>query len=505
MHERERDEPTPERERDRTAPAPPLPRILSLQRSAGNRAVTAMLSRQAPAAPPAAGSQAAAEADAVESVGLFRDAHQQMLLSPEARIRNTALMMDAPGSPPEGKRVRATPMTQRSDSAQLNVKHGTNPATTAYYFYGTKQDNEHEDGVTTLGTIEGDSTIVIRGKDRTTGALRSREDIIGTLVHETSHIIVKDYGEHPKTATDAGSFDRYKDEFRAYFIEPHSTFTSMGENARADAIRDHLVGATAGNGSYPDLDNAFWAQPHATNQFRKDVLAHRRPDGFNLNNSPYLDQLVRRLRSQKEGKTTVEETLFQITVLSPTERAEAAGATLIATLLAALPAAEATRLRRALTAPAAEGFGKELNPNASPRVTAFLEAVTARVPEQITETYKACNPQDRADLEHNPHFVAWLRRTLEGEQAMRTIVLCMVQGRSWVFFERVRAFLLACTNAAGAAEMPAELRTALKALTFDVRIAYYGLCKDDYDTRVQPLQPAVRSQVAAILRGDAEP
>ena len=34
----------------RAAPAPPVPRILALQRSAGNRAVSAMLSRQAPAA-----------------------------------------------------------------------------------------------------------------------------------------------------------------------------------------------------------------------------------------------------------------------------------------------------------------------------------------------------------------------------------------------------------------------------------------------------------------------
>ena len=134
---------------------------------------------------------------------LIRDAYKQMLLSPETRIRNTALMMDEPGTPPGGKRVRATPMTKRSDSADLNLKHGTDPAKTAYYFYGTKQDNEQEDGLDTLGTIEGDGTIVIRGKDPTSGALRSHEDIVGTLVHETSHIIVKDYGEHPKTATDA--------------------------------------------------------------------------------------------------------------------------------------------------------------------------------------------------------------------------------------------------------------------------------------------------------------
>ena len=191
---------------------------------------------------------AAAETDARESFVLIRDTYKQMLLSPETKIRNTALMMDEPGTPPGGKRVRATPMTKRSDSADLNLKHGTDAAKTAYYFYGTKQDNEQEDDLDTLGTIEGDGTIVIRGKDPTSGALRSHNDIVGTLVHETSHIIVKDYGEHAKTATDAGSFDRYKDEFRAYFIEPHSSFSGMSEDDRADAIRDHLCGKTAGTG-----------------------------------------------------------------------------------------------------------------------------------------------------------------------------------------------------------------------------------------------------------------
>jgi hypothetical protein len=323
-------------------------------------------------------------------------------------------------------------------------------------------------------------------------------------VHETSHIIVSDYGEHPETDKDSASFDRYKDEFRAYYIAPFQ-FPGIEGDARADAIRDHLVGAAKGAGSYSDLDAAFWAEPLASNQFRRDVLAHKRPDGFNLNNSPYLDQLVRLLRAQKAGTATVEETLYQITVLSPAERTEAAGATLTAKLLAELPSADADRLRRALTSPATVQFGKELNPNASPRVTAFLEAIGTRVPEQITETYKTCNPQDRADLYANAHFLAWLRRAIDSELVMRTCITCMVHGRSFVFFERVRVFLVACTDAAGAAEMPEPLRTALRALTFEVRLAYYGLCKDDYDARVQPLQPAVRNQVAAILRGDAEP
>jgi hypothetical protein len=501
-HERaEREQPAPE---PAPAPTPTLPRILQLQRSAGNRAVSALLQRQAPPAAPA-NPQATAEAEAVQTIGLLRDTHRQMLASPEQRIRNTAQMMDAPGERSSGHRVSATPMTVRSDSAQLVADRGDNAATTAYYFYGTHQDNEHQFGPNTLGTIEGEGTIVIRGKDPGTGVLRTHEDIIGTLVHETSHIIVADYGEHPQTKTDAASFDRYRDEFRAYFVEPNGPFTALAPGPRADAIRDHMCGASAGAGTYADLDNAFWAQPLATNQFRAQVLAHRAPDGFNLDNSPYLDRLVHLLRDQQAGRATVEETLFQITALSPTERTEAAGATLITTLLGRLPAAEATRIRSALTSPAAVNYGRELNPSASPRITALLEAITTRTPEPITEAYRLCDPNDRGELTANAHFLSWLGRVLPSEIVMRTCITCMVQGRSFVYFERVRAFLNACTDAAGAAELPEPLRAALRALSFEVRLAYIGLCRDDYDARVQPLQEPVRNEVRAILRGDREP
>jgi hypothetical protein len=502
--DREKREHAAEEPATRTAAAPPLPRILQLQRSAGNRAVSALLQRQAPpAAPPDA--RAVAEANALESIVQLRDTHREMLASPVQRIRNTALMIDPPGERPAGRRVRTTPMTLRSDSAQLVADHGGDPATTGYYFYGPHQDNEHEDGLNTLGTVEGDSTIVIRVKNPSTGALQSRSDLVDTFVHETSHIIVSDYGEHPGTDTDSGSFDRYKDEFRAYFIEPNGPFSALAADARAAAIRVHMCGATKGTGDYEDLDAAFWAEPLATNQFRARVLAHRAPDGFNLDNSPYLDRLVHLLRDQQAGRATVEETLFQITVLSPTERTEAAAATLISTLLARLPAAEAARIRSALTSPAAVNYGRELNPSASPRITAFLEAITTRAPDPIKDAYRLCDPNDRGELTANAHFLSWLGRVLPSEIVMRTCITCMVQGRSFVYFERVRVFLSACTDATGAAEMPEPLRAALRALSFEVRLAYIGLCRDDYDTRVQPLQEPVRNEVRAILRGDREP
>lgn len=506
MHEHVHEPESPQPEVAALPTVAPVPRILALQRSAGNRAVSAMLQRQAPpAAPPAAGSQAAAEADAVAAVAHFRTIHQDMLTSTDQRIKNTAQMMEAPGSEPTGKRVRCTPMTARSDSAQLIADRGLDPATTVIYFYGTRQDNEHRFGPNTLGTIEGNDTIVIRGKDPADGTMQPRADVIGTLVHETSHILVKDYGEHPGTVNEPGSFDRYRDEFRAFFIEPGGDFGHLAPDARADAIRDHMVGNAAGAGTYRRLDTAFWATPHDTNTFRAQVLAHRRPDGFNLDNSPYLDRLVHLLRDQKAGRATVEDTLFQITVLSPAERTEAAGATLIVSLLRELPAADAERIRRALTSPAAVGFGRELNPDGSARVTAFLEAVTTRTPEAIIDAYRLCDATDRGHLSANAHFLSWLGRVLPSEGVMRTCITVMAHGRSFLFFERTRVLLSALTDAAGSETMPDELRAALRGLTFEARLAYIGLCRDDCDARLAGLSEAVRGEVRAILRGDREP
>ena len=88
---------------------------------------------------------------------------------------------------------------------------------------------------------------------------------------------------------------------------------------------------------------------------------------------------------------------------------------------------------------------------------------------------------------------------------MRTCVICMVQGRSFVYFERVRAFLVGLHRRRRRGEMPEPLRIALRALSFEVRLAYIGLCRDDFDARVRPLQEPVRNEVRAILRGDREP
>ena len=302
----------PPRRRRSRAPRPRRSRaILALQQSAGNRAVTAMLQRQgAPAAPPApaAGTQAASEAEAAASIGELRTIHRDMLRSPEQRIKNTAQMMDPPG---ERAGRPACPRDADDAALGLGADRGPQrrptrrpPATTST---ARRQDNEHEDQLDhARHRSRATGTIVIRGEDPSAGPCRAAR-------RHRRHVRARDEPHHRLRLRRAPG-----DRHRLGQLRPLQA-TSSGRTGssrtaasarsrptpRADAIRNKLVGASAGAGDYEDLDHAFWAAPHATNTFRASVLAHRRPDGFNLDNSPYLDRLVHLLRDVQAGRSTV--------------------------------------------------------------------------------------------------------------------------------------------------------------------------------------------------------
>lgn len=132
-------------------------------------------------------------------------------------------------------------MTLRSDTTQLNVTLGTSPATTAYFFHGLKQDNQIPLSPSVGGISDPDKGFIyLRGRDMS-GKWYSNEELMGSFVHESSHVLVHSYGQHPKSSLDAASFDRYKDEFRAYCISyPYTRIEDF--DARADAIREYIVG-----------------------------------------------------------------------------------------------------------------------------------------------------------------------------------------------------------------------------------------------------------------------
>ena len=89
------------------------------------------------------------------------------------------------------------------------------------------------------------------------------------LVHETNHAMRLDEG--PRPATD--SFDRYKDEFQAYWIAEFRGVADL--DARAGQVRQHILR------DYPPLG----ARYNTDNAFKALVNGHKRPDGNVLNSA----------------------------------------------------------------------------------------------------------------------------------------------------------------------------------------------------------------------------
>jgi hypothetical protein len=85
----------------------------------------------------------------------------------------------------------------------------------------------------------------------------------GLLVHETNHALNLD-AETP--------LERYRSEFRAYWVSHYSHMTDLDE--RAEAIRAHILA------SYPDISAVYEADA----EVRRLVDAHTRPDGNVYNN-----------------------------------------------------------------------------------------------------------------------------------------------------------------------------------------------------------------------------
>ena len=254
-------------------------------------------------------------------------------------VRNTAELFT--GSSPL---LTMDATTKRSDSA-AQVASPTAPAFVTpqrydAFFRGVSMNNVHYHQKGMIGTLSG-TTMYVRGHD-SSGDLQSLEDMANTVVHECSHFFVTQYGELPQT-TNASSFDRYADEFRAYWVEGQYAGGSDAEHAAR--IREHLVG-TAGDPSsgYPRLHAAYFAP--GPNPFKAQVDALTGPPTtYNLSNSIRLHNLWLLFNEQAAGTKTVDDLIFAIARLPADERAEAARSRLIRGLETAIGGAGARRVR----------------------------------------------------------------------------------------------------------------------------------------------------------------
>lgn len=122
------------------------------------------------------------------------------------------------------------------------------------------------------------------------------------LIHETNHALQPD----SISKAEAASFERYKDEFQAYW--PHPAFVAEVDlDKRAAAIKTHLLA------SYPKIKAAY----ETDEEYKKKVDSHTRPTGNVINSARWaaIEQAIE--------KTPVDEKLIidNITAMSGEERA----------------------------------------------------------------------------------------------------------------------------------------------------------------------------------------
>lgn len=468
----------------------------------------------APAVPPAV---QAVQADAAQGLGRLQLTVPALLASNDQTERNTGGLFS--GSTP---RVAYTTMTVRTDSEQIRVAVGHPPKVSAFFFTGPAQvpwdGTAHvppgtiEAGADTVGTIDNQVSppqVIVRTKGPD-GAWRSQDDLKKTFVHESSHILVGSYGELPQTGT-ATSFDRYQDEFRAYWV---ADFAKEPEADRWKAIRKHIVGEDATEGTYPGLRDRYWAKDAAGNwadaTFRAQIDGHHQPMGFNLSNSPRLDRLFTTLGEAKADPAKTDAAILAILQLSAAERAEANGASLIVNLVKQLPDGPALRVREALSTPTNLDYSTRIAAVSSPGVTAFLTACALNGEDAIKAAYAALTGAEKGSIASDAAVAVFLDHRLPNvlqRAAVYAMVVSTAIGQYDVMHNFLRECLDALNNAISTppAAPPPRMMELLEQLTLDSRLALYALNKGAMTVFVDPLPEPVRMPVIAILRGDREP
>lgn len=499
-------------ELEHAAPLQRAAALNELQRGAGNAAVARLIARngtdtataeQAPAPGPAAtpGQIAAQEAIAVATRAKLELLKPHMLSHSNPTARNTGAMCAPPGP-----KIKLESITKRADSTLEVQKLGAGfpPAVYAAFFTGPVHDNVrvHQRGM--IGTLDDTTgTMYVRLHDDG-GTARSLEEMTSTVVHEVSHFLVKKYGEHPGGAN---SFDRYRDEFRAYWIETDGSIASIKDpDKRAAAIKKHLVGDET-SGGYPNLGPQYRAP--APNKFKTDVDNHKRPDGFNLTNSPQLDRLFELFQEQATGKATTNDLVVFIDQLATNERAEAKGSGLIRKKAQAMPAPDSSRVLKALDSPTVDEYVQKLNPTKSALVSEFYKAISMQEEKGIQAAYLALPDGDRKALYMNPAVLVFVERHILAPRE-RACTLAMVATTSSKQYDRMATLLdaLKAANDANAVTpltaVPDDVKAAMKMVAPNARLALYSWASDAVFTYVELLPTEVRKPIKQALRLERE-
>jgi hypothetical protein len=224
---------------------------------------------------------------------------------------------------------------------------------------------------------------------KTVSVSRMRE----LLVHETNHAMRLDEG----TMAAADSFDRYKDEFQAYWVAEFRGVKDLDD--RAKQIRAHILA------DYPAL-----GARHGTDaKFAALVDAHTRPDGNVLNSLRW-----KAIEEAVAGLGTDEDTLFAaLRALSPEERAAtAANADLVERVRDDLSGDDLLRANLLMA-----GAGKHAE--------AAIDAMSGLGTDEdaLYAALTAMDPTERALVRANAAFIERLKDDLSGEELERALTL----------------------------------------------------------------------------------
>jgi hypothetical protein len=426
---------------------------------------------------------------------------------PNKMVRDTAAFFSAHGSEPA--RLTYDAMTPRSDSDAVVNGRGLSTAEKKAFFYGTTQDNTHIHSRTATGTVDGNKVLVRRLNDD--GTEQNADAIIGTFAHETSHALVTSYGEYPQTTTAPASFDRYKDEFRAYWIEPVGYWAGLPANDdKARVIREHIVGTSATNTTgYPHLHNKYW-NPAETN-FQTDVNHHLRPDGYNLGNNPNLDRLFQLLHGIRTAATTVDDAVNHIvTRMSQSERTEAYNAPLIRQQYNALLEPERERIIYSFRFTFLDEYVRQIDPSGNPRIAALYSAIISRTDDAIKDSYRQLNPSDRERIRSAMAALLTFVDIQLNETFQRASIYAMITSGQINQYDAMNAFLEACMDVqfghmmGEAIEEPTQIRSTLRALTYESRLTLYRLLEYTRRMCVDSLPDPLNTRVLNALREGGE-
>jgi hypothetical protein len=399
-----------------------------------------------------------------------------------ARVRNTAEFFS--GAAPL---LTLDAITKRSDSDAKMRKPpaGYDPNLYDVFFLGTSMDNDDYHQKAMTGTLSG-TTMYLRGHDMSLN-VQDLDTMAYSVVHEVSHFLVKQYGELPGTGIDAASFDRYADEFRAYWVQPDGPGAGKADAEKAKAIREHLVG-TAGDpaSGYPELHAAYFKPGNDAFKAKIDALAG--PLGFNTGNSLRLHRLWQMLTTKQRDSETVGWIVTLVGSLTPAERREARSSSLISKLVGKLPKDDAARVRKQLDALISGKFEK------------FLDAVASGKGEDIKTAYEALETGDKGAMYMNAGFLAAVDRIAADPGARAAITALTQTGRTGQYDAMV-AFIAALEAAKGttATEVPEEITTAMGKLRDQVRWTFF-LNQPAMKQYVESLPPKLANIIRERLR-----